>query len=201
MLNEAKLGQCYTQIGRNGRLRLELDRDGRKQKNSFSGCCCLVRLNSYTPPTLTGLFSFFFFFLLFPQTPGQFNCDDSNECQHKKKQRPLATRTSQSTHPPSRTVKVFFNSLLPILISVFDCFVWEFHDSGPAHDIFLSTLDRVSDEVERKERKPKKKNLLFGCVTIGIVAIKLLALFCFSPFSFFHVCVCVGRPKSHQVLT
>lgn len=40
-------------------------------------------------------------------------------------------------------------------------------------------------------KRKKEKNLLFGCVTIGIVAIKLLALFCFSPFSFFHVFVCV----------
>lgn len=43
------------------------------------------------------------FFFLVSQTPGQFNYDDSNECQHKKKQRPLATRTSQSTHPAGRS--------------------------------------------------------------------------------------------------
>jgi hypothetical protein len=150
---------------------------------------------------LTGLFSFFF---LVPQTPGQFNYDDSNECQHKKKQRPLATRTSQFTHPPSRTVEVFFFFFCLFWFLFFDCFVWNFTTRGPAHDIFLSTLWIVS-LTRLNEKKERKKSSFWMCddwnrrdKVIGLVL--FFSLFILSRVCL-CVCVCVGRPKSHQVLT
>lgn len=130
----------------------------------------------------------FFFFSWSPKRQANLTTTTvTNVNTRKNNDRWRHARLNPPTHPAGR-VKVFFFFFCLFWFLFFDCFVWNFTTRGPAHDIFLSTLWIVS--LTRLNEK-KEKNLLFGCVTIGIVAIKLLALFCFSPFSFFHVCVCV----------
>lgn len=110
--------------------------------------------------------------------------------------------THVSIHPPSRTVKVFFFFFCLFWFLFFDCFVWNFTTRGPAHDIFLSTLWIVS-LTRLNEKKERKKSSFWMCddwnrrdKVIGLVL--FFSLFILSRVC---VCVCVGRPKSHQVLT
>lgn len=111
MLNEAKLGRdAIQQIGRNGRSRLELDRDGPAQARLFLFLFFRLIIQH---PTHLDLKRIFFFSRGKKKMQGQFNnTQDSNECQH-----------NNNTHVSITTVKVFFLFSNEIFFVSFDCVV------------------------------------------------------------------------------
>lgn len=94
----------------------------------------------------------FFFFSWSPKRQANLTTTTvTNVNTRKNSDRWRHARLNPPTQPDGQSL---FLLLLPILISVFWLFRLEFHDSGPRPRYFLiDSLDRVSDEVERKERK------------------------------------------------
>lgn len=114
----------------------------------------------------------------------------------------LATRTSQSKPDGQSPFPETFLFSLPIFFFKFFLIV-----SCGISRLKPTRLVDIFSLLVKKKQKPIQKIFFFGerrrmCVrTIEIVAIKLLVLFCFLFFFHFFSRVCVGRPKSHQVLT
>ena len=103
--------------------------------------------------------------------------------------------THVSIHPAGRSKssqRLFFFFLFFLFWFLFDCFVWNFTTRAPPtifpYRLWIGSLTRLKG-------KTKTKNL-FGCVTIGIVAIKLLALFCFLSFFLSRVRGAAKKPSS-----